>query len=352
MSALQKHILFISPAFPKTLEEDYIVTYITNYIKALSELRPEYKISIITTGYPKETTQYIHHNAEVHSFGSQQKRPKWKKPLFWRRVIKAAEKINENNKVTAIHALWLSECAVIAQRLSKKWNIAATCTIMGTELHNTNPYLKFINLEKLKLVSVSNRERDYLNKKLNVNSLVIPWGVPRIEVEDKLTNRNNDLLFVGFLNELKNLNLFLEIIKSIKSIRPQIKAKVIGSDYSDGMWEKKIEAMGLSDNILFLGKQKNVQVLREMQQSKIFVHTSSFESQGYAMLEALACGMHVVSKNVGIAKSSNKWILAKDKEAFVSAIISKLDKELDHDPEYNYPISDTIKQYVEAYKLD
>ncbi len=346
---MPKHILFLSPAFPRTEDEDYIVTYFINYIKALSEQRSDYKLSIITIGYPKEKARYKCYNIEVYSFGSKKKFSKLVKPLLWREVVTCADSIHRKEPVTAIHALWLKECAYLAPKLAKKWKVKAICTIMGTELRKYNPYLGLIKLKQLELVSVSKNEKEFLEKKLGSKSTFIPWGVPVLPREDGVTTRINDLLFVGFLSDNKNLNLFLSIVQSVKVQRPELKAKIIGADYSGGLWENKIKALKLTANIEFLGLRTNTEVHKEMLQSKIFVHTATFEAQGYAMLEALACGMYVISKKVGIAKATERWTIAEKKDEFVVAINELLNKGLTYEADYDYPIEDTIESYSNLY---
>ena len=66
------------------------------------------------------------------------------------------------------------------------------------------------------------------------------------------------------------------------------------------------------------------QVLNLMQQSKILVHTSNFESFGLVLAEALAANCIVISKPVGIAFDNETIITCKTTEEFVSSIRKEL----------------------------
>ena len=105
----------------------------------------------------------------------------------------------------------------------------------------------------------------------------------------------------------------------LKKKHNNIKALIIGQDYSDGKWEQLILENDLTENVELLGLLPNSEVLKYMQQAKVLVHTSTFESQGYVFLEALKNGMQVVSRQVGIAKKGSKWFIAEDLPSFIEA---------------------------------
>ena len=89
-----------------------------------------------------------------------------------------------------------------------------------------------------------------------------------------------------------------------------------------------------------------------MERSKVLVHTSSFESQGYVFLEAMSRGMSIVSFDVGIAIASNKWHVAKSNDDFKSAILNLLSQEKKYIPKYPYLIEGTIESYSKLYEDD
>lgn len=88
------------------------------------------------------------------------------------------------------------------------------------------------------------------------------------------------------------------------------------------------------------------------QHSKIFVHPSKFEGSGFVFAEALANGMNIVSFNVGYAKQSEKWFIAKDDIEFIALTQKLLSAKLNYEPQNIFPISETVNKYHQLYKLN
>jgi len=346
MSKSIEHILFLSPAFPANKNETWIVTYFYNYIQALSKSYPDIKISIITAGYPKQKVDYKLDNVNVYSLGI----AKYKvlKPFYWKKIIDLAVSINDLQKVSTLHALWLNECAFLAQFIGTKLNLNSIVTVMGSELISKNRYLRFIDVKRFLIVNVSEKMRTLFLQKHNINSHVITWGIePKVLPFGIL--RNIDVLFVGYLNDNKSPLEFISIIKKMKKSSPNIKAIMIGEEYGNKKINLIIEENDLNDNIRFLGRLDNEDVKDYMLRSKVLVHTSKFESQGYVFVEALGAGMHIVSRDVGIAKSSRKWSIAIDENDFVKEIGIKLESELGFQSEVLFPICKTVDSYLNLY---
>ena len=76
-----------------------------------------------------------------------------------------------------------------------------------------------------------------------------------------------------------------------------IRLLMVGDGPDRSKMEQLSREKGLHDNILFLGKQENVETV--LASSDIFILPSEEESFGLAMLEAMACGIPCVSTNAG-----------------------------------------------------
>ena len=88
-----------------------------------------------------------------------------------------------------------------------------------------------------------------------------------------------------------------------------------------------------------------------MQQSKIFLHTSTYESQGYVFVEALHLGMYIVSLKTGLAHENKKWkvVLAPKKETLAKAVHEFLNMDLTFEPLQLYNVEKTVADYVSIY---
>jgi glycosyltransferase involved in cell wall biosynthesis len=86
-----------------------------------------------------------------------------------------------------------------------------------------------------------------------------------------------------------------------------------------------------------------------MLRSKILLHTSLFESQGYVFLEGLKCGLDVVCFNVGFLPESKKIHICGDKKEMTSTIKSLLSKDPDYSPSVPLTMSDTVSRFNDLY---
>ena len=105
------------------------------------------------------------------------------------------------------------------------------------------------------------------------------------------------------------------------------------------------------DNIQLLGKLSRRQVMNYMAQSKILLHTSSHESQGYMFMEALYCGMTVVSFDVGYQGQTGKAIRCLSKEKIIVNLRNLLKQQLNYDRVLLKPIEETVSEFRALYAV-
>lgn len=345
-----QHILLITPGFPRDESESQTVTYLANYLKAYMHAYPEDTFTILTLHYPFDAAEYVWNGMKVYAFGGFYK-PKWTKPFLWRNVYRKANEIHLQHRYTSIHTLWIKETSLIGTYLAKKLKVKHLATAMGVEFEKPNRYLKVVKVPKLRLVSVSDFQansirRKFPNKKLNV----IPWGLPDHTDKDLISkDRPIDIIFVGYLNDIKNVSLFIEIVDVLYQKNLIKRVSIVGDYFDSQKWKDKVEDQKLGDIVTFHGILDNEMVKELMQQSKILIHTSSYEAQGYAMIEAIANGCFVISKEVGLAKQSNEWKIASTKEEFLDEAKMILTAYVTPHGENLYPIANTVSAYNKLY---
>ena len=110
-----------------------------------------------------------------------------------------------------------------------------------------------------------------------------------------------DAVFCGRLVPNKGLNLLAKAAGIVATIRPQTKFLVIGEGPETSRFKRDLAAAGALPNFSFAGwlpSQKEVS--DAYSQSKILICTSYNEGLPRVCLEAMACGIPVVSTPVGI----------------------------------------------------
>jgi len=342
------HVLVISPAFPKKEADTSTITYFLNYIEAYKESHPDVAFTFLALQFPFEASEYQWKGHEVYAFGGYEK-SRIQKGLNFLKAFSKAIAVNKSKPFTAIHALWFRECALLAYYLSYVFGIKPISTLMGMELVKDNMYLRLANPSRFKMTAVSNRMKDQLIKKYaNIDCEVIPYGCAENESKQ---DRTIDILFVGYINQIKNFQLFLDVCKQLLHENPDLKIEVIG-DILNNTYTDQCREMELEGHINFTGMLPNEAVIAKMQQAKVLLHTASYEALGYVMLEALSCGMYVVSKDVGIAEPSEKWRIAESQDSFVAAVNDCMSSKTGFEPFVPHPIDNTVASYDELYKSE
>jgi glycosyltransferase involved in cell wall biosynthesis len=172
---------------------------------------------------------------------------------------------------------------------------------MGQDARPHNRWLRFLPLSRLHTAAVSDFQAEAWRQATGRDaSTVIPWGIGEDVFSEKIFSKKKyDLLGVGSLIPLKRFDLFLETVEKLLPERPDLRAAIVGSGPEAPRLEAMSKARGLP--VEFLGQQPREKALELMRQSRLLLHTAEYESFGYVLAEALACGAAVVSAPVGFA---------------------------------------------------
>jgi len=117
------------------------------------------------------------------------------------------------------------------------------------------------------------------------------------EEKYKWHEKDYDLIFLGRLEGQKDPYLFIETVKNISKLKPDIKAIIVGDGSLKNKLKQLIKSYNLEMNVRFVKfSDKNKRIF--LQKSKIFVLTSQYEGMPNVILEALAHGCEVLSLNI------------------------------------------------------
>jgi len=107
-----------------------------------------------------------------------------------------------------------------------------------------------------------------------------------------------DLIFVGRLIHQKNVSLLIKATQILKKDFPNIKIAIVGDGPDKNDLIALTKKLNLENNVLFLGFLPELkQVYKKMKQSKIFVLPSLLEGFGIVVAEAMACSLPIVLVN-------------------------------------------------------
>jgi glycosyltransferase involved in cell wall biosynthesis len=182
---------------------------------------------------------------------------------------------------------------------------------------------------------------------------VIPIGVDGslfTSASNGSAARAKQLLFVGYLNFNKGVDILLRALKQLRHRHPDLRAVFVGgSTYRHTrlqaeQLQRLATELNLGAMVTFTGTQPTDIVARYMRESALLVLPSHAESFGAVLIEALACGTPVVSTHCGgpddiVTDAVGKLVAPGDEDALAAAIEHVLAHRAD------YP-ADRLRRYA------
>lgn len=119
-------------------------------------------------------------------------------------------------------------------------------------------------------------------------------------VRDKFTNGCEYMLFVGMLHKRKNIaNLLLAFDHYKKTISTSAKLVIVGhKKWWSGEMEDALNGMQFKEDVIFLGRQPIGDLVNITASAKAMLYVSTFEGFGVPIIEAMRCGVPVITSNV------------------------------------------------------
>jgi len=111
--------------------------------------------------------------------------------------------------------------------------------------------------------------------------------------------RDKLILFAGRLESVKDPLLLIDTFSYLQKMIPNARLIVAGTGGMKNKIKQKVEEYKLSEKVKFMGALSQPEVAELMRISDVFLLTSAFEGMPRSVLEALACGLPVVSPDVG-----------------------------------------------------
>ena len=107
------------------------------------------------------------------------------------------------------------------------------------------------------------------------------------------------LVSVGRLDHQKDPLLLLSAFKQLTLTRSDLQLLMIGDGVLRKTGDAAVRELALEEHVTLLGNKSPVEIARHLHCADIFVLSSAYEGMPIAVLEALACGLPVVTTDVG-----------------------------------------------------
>jgi len=350
MNRETKTIIILSPAFPANESETYWVPSQQLMVTALKKNFPATNIIVLSFLYPYHKSAFSWHGIEVISFDGMHRR-KFNRLFLFRDAWKTLKKKKKEHNVIGLFSFWCGECALVGKWFGKWHKIKHYCWICGQDARKGNKLIKWIRPAADELVAMS----PFLLNEFEKNHHVRPSYLVENAVDPALFppaggERTIDLLGVGSFEPLKQYDVFTEVVRSVQVQINKIRAKHCGIGREKEKIQSLIKKFGLEENFHLLGGRPHEEVLKLMQQSKIFLHTSRYEGFSTVCLEALYAGCHVVSFLKPIEREIKHWHVVTTQQDMVEKCLQLLEsRELDFERVLLYSMEDSARKVMNLF---
>ena len=128
------------------------------------------------------------------------------------------------------------------------------------------------------------------------------------------------LISVGGLVPRKGFHRVIEVLPELRIAHPDLKFLIVGGASPEGnnrpQLERQVDELGLKDCVIFLGPVKPDQLPALLSAADVFVLATSNEGWANVFLEAMACGLPVVTTDVG----GNSEVINDDSLGFITPL--------------------------------
>jgi len=349
----RKTLVILSPGFPQNEADTSCLPAQQSFVKSLKNNFPSLKIIVLSFQYHLPGTIYTWYDIEVIPVGGRDK-TKLQSVWAWSFAWKKLKQLNRNNDIIGLFSFWCTECALLGKYFAGRNGLRHFIWILGKDAQKNNQYVRWLRPEAQDLVAIS----DFLAKEFHRNHLVkpqhiIPNGIDTAQYAAVPEERDIEILGAGSLIDLKQYEVFIEVVSELRKKLPLINTMICGEGPEKNNLQSLISKLQLEKNILLEGKKDRPELLWLMQRSRIFLNTSLHEGCSSLCLEALYAGASVISFFKPMAAWIKHWHIVNNKEEMVERILEILnDPDIDYRPVLPYSVSDSARAVMKLFDYD
>lgn len=150
-------------------------------------------------------------------------------------------------------------------------------------------------------------------------------------VRTQAADRERVLVTSGRISSTKNLLLLVEAFALTKHSQSRLLLIGEASGPAESAYKRqlveRIEALGLTSRVTFTGAKTQPEVAEALRGADLFLNVSRTGSMDKAVLEAMACGVYVISSNEAFRETADTYLQDPSASALANAVDEALAKE-------------------------
>lgn len=273
---------------------------------------------------------------------------------YYRGVRRLVERLRSDWPFDLIHAHFIYPDGVVAARLSEEIRVP----FVVTEHASWTPWLNDRPLVRRQAVAAAHRANRIIAVSRTLAGSIASFGIQEDRISVVPNTVDGDvfsfdgprevptrprLLFVGIMRKVKGIDVLLRALRLLLDSGYPVELAIVGesfySSYARDYRELRAlsAALGLDENVRFLGAMTAPQVAAEMRRSSLVVLPSRRETFGVVLAESLACGTPVVATRCGgpediVDDDVGVLVEPGDPGALADGIRTVLSRQSDYDP--------------------
>jgi glycosyltransferase involved in cell wall biosynthesis len=186
----------------------------------------------------------------------------------------------------------------------------------------------------------------------DIQLLPNPLHLERYRYRDRTPLRPN-LIWVRSFHSVYNPTMAPRVIANLVTDYPEITLTMVGPDKGDGSLEQTkqvAQECGVADRIFFTGGVPKEAVPEFVDKADILINTTNVDNTPTTVLEAMACGLCVISTNVGgiphlLSHEKNSLLVEPGNVEAMSESVRRVLR----DPELAKQLSKNARQYASQF---
>ena len=262
---------------------------------------------------------------------------------LWLQTAQAVIRQHRQTPFDLIHAFWVDEAGFSAALAGRKLNRPVVTSLGGGELtllpeigYGAQRFLarrlttRYALAQAAQITAGSTyqlglcRAHGVLEHKLKLAPLGVDTSHFRPAEDSPLASPA--VIQAASLLPVKNQALLLQTVSQARRQLPKLQLHLVGTGPDQAAIVELAQQLNLSQNITWQGQIPYLQMPTLYRQASLYLQTSRHESQGMAVLEAMACGLPAIGTPVGVVRELACLPPQSEPEALAAQLVQLIEE--------------------------